>query len=132
MSDGAVDADFDEVEGSYEAQLADALEEIETEPFPGSIAIDLITRQPLFVRRRVADTLGEYYHEESFDLATYKQHIWLPVRADDAVYECYYLSELSLDSLHEWRDINDYDFPRGRLARVPVEQAWRDVEVGSL
>jgi len=128
MPEGAVDHGFDENEQSYEARLADALEGIQTEPMAGGIAYDLVTRQPMFVCSKVADSLGEYYAAEGFDLRTYKMHAYLPVRPDDAVYECVFIGDL--DSLHTSR--KTYDYPRGRLAHVPVEQAWTDAEVGKL
>lgn len=131
MSDdnGAIDSDWDDADPGYEARLATALEGVRTDPMPGGVAIDLITRQPLLVRRVVADTLAEYYEAEGFDLATYKQHVYLPVRADDTVYECVFIGDL--DGLHTSR--KTYDYPRGRLAHVPIEQAWNeDMEVGSL
>jgi hypothetical protein len=129
---GAIDADFDDAEVPYEERLANALADIRTEPVPGSLAIDIVTRQLLFVRRDVADTLGEYHAEEGFDLATYGPHPWLPVHASDSVFECYYLSDLSMDSLDDLGDLTSYDFPRGRLATVPVELAWSEGGVGDV
>jgi hypothetical protein len=129
---GVIDADFDDAELPYEQRVADALEDVRTEPVPGSLAIDLVTRQLLFVRSKVADTLGEYYDQEGFDLATYGPHPWLPVTVDDAAYECYYVNDLSLDSLDDLADLRDYDFPAGRLAVVGVEQAWSEEGVGDV
>ncbi|NHN40527.1 hypothetical protein G9C85_02595 [Halorubellus sp. JP-L1] len=100
------------------------LEGVQTEPMSGGIAFDLVTRQPLFVVREVADGLAEYHDEEDFDLLGYKTHPYLPVRADDTVYECVYLSDITIDGVHTWGDTQTYDFPRGRLAHVPIEQAW--------
>lgn len=128
MTDGAIDADWDDAERTYDELVADALDGIETEPISGGVAIDLVTRQTLFVRGVAADSLAEYYEAEGFDLATYKQHVWLPVRADDTVYECVFVG--GLDDLHTAG--KTYDYPRGRLARVPVELAWRDAEVGDV
>ncbi|GEM_PF-3248891 len=121
---GAIDADFDDAELPYEQRVAEALEGVRTEPVPGSLAIDIVTRQLLFVRSKVADTLGEYYEQEGFDLMTYGPHPWLPVDVDDAAYECYYINDLSLDSLDDLGDLNDYAFPEGRLGVVPIEMAW--------
>ncbi|EMA69151.1 hypothetical protein C461_03212 [Halorubrum aidingense JCM 13560] len=129
---GAIDADFDDAEISYEQRVANALEDVRTEPVPGSLAIDLVTRQLLFVRAKVADTLGEYYEQENFDLATYGPHPWLPVDVDDAAYECYYINDLSLDGLDDLADLKDYAFPAGRLAVVGVEQAWAEGGVGDV
>ena len=128
MPEGAVDNDFDDAERPYAERVEAALDGIQTEPYKGGIVIDLVTRQPLFVRRQVADTLAEYYDAEGFDLATYKQHAFLPVRPDDAVFECVFIG--GVDDLHGSR--KTYDYPRGRLAVVPIDMAWRDVEVGSL
>jgi hypothetical protein len=128
MPEGAVDNDFDDAERPYAERVEAALDGIQTEPYKGGIVIDLVTRQPLFVRRQVADTLAEYYDAEGFDLATYKQHAFLPVRPDDAVFECVFIG--GVDDLHGSR--KTYDYPRGRLAVVPVDLAWRDAEVGSL
>ncbi|GAB7010441.1 hypothetical protein [Halorubrum trueperi] len=126
---GAIDSDFQDPELSYEGRVESALDDVRTEPVAGSLAIDIVTRQLLFVRSKVADTLGEYYEQENFDLATYGPHPWLPVTVDDAAFECYYVNDLSLDSLDELADLNDYAFPEGRLAVVPVENAWNDSEV---
>lgn len=125
---GAIDNGWDDAEKSYEERVADALDGVQTEPMEGGIAIDLVTRQVLFVRRKVADSLGEYHENTGFDLATYKTHPYLPVRPDDAVYECVFAGDL--DGLHTAR--NTYDYPRGRLAHVPVEQAWSEGEVNPL
>lgn len=132
MTDTALDTDFDDAEQTYDQRLADALDGINTEPVAGGLAFDLVTRQPLFVRRRVADDLATYYEEERFDLATYKMHPYLPVRADDAVFECVFVSEITAESLHDWGSANTYDYPAGRLAVVPVDESWRDTEVGGL
>jgi hypothetical protein len=125
---GAIDRDFDAMQRDYEDQVADALADVKTVIDTGDIVIDLVTRQPMYVRRRVANTLGEYYEDEEFDLATYKAHPYLPVRAADAVFECVFLG--GIDDLHTSR--KTYAYPRGRLARVPVEQAWTDGDVGDL
>lgn len=128
MTDGALDHDFDENELPYRQRVAAALDDVQTEPMSGGVAIDVVTRQALYIREKVADTLAEYYEAEGFDLATYKQHAFLPVRPDDAVFECVFIG--GVDDLHGSR--KTYDYPRGRLATVPVDMAWRDVEVGSL
>jgi len=124
---GAVDHEFDENTADYADRVADALEDVRTEPVPGSLAIDVVTRQVLFVRARVADDLAEYYDQEGFDLATYGPHPYLPgVTLDNAVFECYYANDLALDELDGLGSRRDYDFPAGRLAVVPIENAWRD------
>lgn len=129
MSDGAIDADFDENERPYSEQVDAALEDVLTEPVEGGVAIDLVTRQVVYVRQRVADSLEEYYESEGFDLATYKTHPFLPIRVDDAVFECVFCPA---DSERIHKPGKTYDFPRGRLATVPVDLAWRDVEVGDV
>lgn len=126
--DGAIDRDFDDAELSYDERVEQALEGVRTEPMAGDVVIDLVTRQVVFVHERVADTLEEYYEREGFDLATYKMHPFLPVRPDDAVYECVFVG--GVDDLH--KPGKTYDYPRGRLARIPVDLAWRDAEVGGL
>ncbi len=127
-------ADFEpDGQTDYATRVDTALDDVRTEPVPGSLAIDIVTRQLLFVRECVADDLAEYYDQEGFDLATYGPHPYLPgVTLDNAVYECYYANDLSLDGIDDLGGRRDYDFPSGRLAVVPIEQAWRDAEVGDL
>lgn len=95
-----------------------------TSPISGGLALDLVTRQLLFVRRQVAPDLATYYDTEEFDLLNYKMHPYLPVTVDDAVLECVYLSDVTAESLDGWGDAKTYDFPVGRLAVVPVMDAW--------
>jgi len=130
---GAIDNDYADGERPYAERVATALADIRTEPVPGSLAIDTVTRQLLFVRAKVADDLEAYYEQEGFDLATYGPHPWLPgVTLDNAAFECYYVNDLSLDGLDDLGGRRDYDFPAGRLAVVPIEQAWNDHTVGDL
>jgi predicted nucleic acid-binding Zn-ribbon protein len=123
---GAIDNEFDDAERSPGETLLDALADIDARTHGaltgGDVAIDLVTRQPLLVRQRVADNLAEYYEEEGFDLLTYKQHAFLPVHIDDAVFECVFVG--SIDDLHS--EGKTYDYPAGRLARVPAELAGGD------
>jgi len=128
MTDGAIDNDFDDAEADYAERVAAAIEGIQTEPMAGDVVIDLVTRQTLFIHEAVADTLAEYYEAEGFDLATYKQHAYLPVTPEDTVYECVFVG--GVDDLH--KPGRTYDYPRGRLARVPVDLAWREEEVGDV
>lgn len=131
--DGAVDNDHDDGVKPYAERVADALAEVRTKPIPGSLAIDVVTRQLLFVRGKQADTLGDYYEEEGFDLATYGPHPYLPgVTVDNAVYECYYVNDVTLNGLDELHKQRDYDFPEGRLAVVPIENGWTGGEAGEL
>ena len=130
---GAIDNDYSDAERPYADRVADALEGIRTEPVAGSLAIDVVTRQLLFVRSKVADDLETYYEMEGFDLLTYGPHPWLPgVTAENAAYECYYVNDLSLDGIDDLGKRRDYDFPSGRLAVVPIEQAWNGRTVGEL
>lgn len=118
---GAIDNDFEDAERSPETILADAQAEQGGEHellHNGDLAIDLVTRQPLYIVRCVASTLPAYYENEEFDLLTYKQHQYLPVRMDDPVFECVFVGDL--DDLH--RERKTYSYPAGRLARVPIEQ----------
>jgi hypothetical protein len=125
---GAIDQDFEDAERSYEEQLEAALEGVNTEPMQGGVAIDLVTRQPLFIRQKKADTLAEYYEEEGFDLATYNEHPFMPVRPDDAVFECAFI-----EGPKGGHNVGKtYDYPRGRLMTVPIDLAWRDTEVDAL
>lgn len=90
----------------------------------GGLAFDLVTRQLLFVRRQVAAELSSYYEAEGFDLFNYKMHPYLPVDIDDRVFECVFLSDAKAETLADWGSAKTYDFPEGRLAVVPVMEAW--------
>lgn len=126
MSGGAIDNEFEDAEKDAETLLtehldnSDGLEHAALQS--GDIAFDLVTRQPLFVAGRKADTLVEYFKDEEFDLLTYKQHKFLPVRIDDPVFECVFIGDI--EGLHSFSDT--YDYPAGRLARVPVYMAGGD------
>jgi len=126
MSEGAVDHDYDDAALSTRQQLERDSPHDPTEPrlMAGGLALDLSTRQLLFVRQQVADDLLEYYEREGFDLLNYKSHPYLPVSIDDAVYECVFLSDVSAEELHTWGDASTYSYPAGRLAAVPVHEAW--------
>jgi len=130
MSDGAVDHEYSEGEKPYAEQVADALAGVQRDPTPGGIAIDIVTRQPMFVKEKAADTLAEYYHEEGFDLLTYKMHPWLPgISVDDAAYTAVYLDG---NPQNAHKPGKTYDFPAARLMHFPVEMAWDAYEVKSL
>lgn len=124
MPDGAIDNDFDEAEKPPAERLAesfkDTVGDIPThrDLEGGDLAIDLVTRQVLLIRGRAADTIVDYYDEQDFDLAGYKQHPWLPVRSDDPVFECIFVTSTA-ESLHSGG--KTYDYPAGRLARIPTE-----------
>ena len=126
----AIDNDFDESEIAYDEQLENALEGVQTKPFKGGVAIDLVTRQAVFVKGKAADTCRDYYESEGFDLVTYKMHPWLPgIGPDNTVYECVYLDG---NPQNAHKPGKTYDFPEARLMHLPIEMAWTDAEVGSL
>jgi len=123
---GAIDNDFEDAEQSPRGQLEAGRLDIGAASYGGlfadDVAIDLVTRQPLRVRGRVADDLVEYYEDTGFDLYNYKQHPFLPVTLDDTVYECVFIGDI--EGLHNFS--KTYDYPAGRLARVPTELAGGD------
>ena len=124
---GAIDADFDDAEISYEQRVASALEDVQTEPVEGGVAIDIVTRQAVFVRQCTYDTLEAHYEAENYDLATYKMHPFLPgVDVDNAVYECVYIDGNPSEA---HKQSKTYDFPEGRLMHLPVEMSWDAYEV---
>jgi hypothetical protein len=131
MSDqGAIDNDYDDAEQSYDEQLADALADVPTDPLEGGVAIDLVTRQAVFVRQQKAETCRDYYHDEGFDLVTYKMHPWLPgIGPDNAVYECSYVDPNPQNAHKQGKT---YDFPEARLMALPVAMAWDAYEVSGL
>lgn len=127
---GTVNRDYDDAMEDYHDRVAGALEGVRQEPMEGAIAIDIVTRQAMFVHRKVAETCAEYYDEEGFDLVTYKMHPWLPgISAENTVYEAVYLDG-NPQNAHKTGQC--YDFPSARLMHVPVEMAWDAYEVGSV
>lgn len=121
---GAIDNDFAANEREARDQITDALADHNRSVEPGDVAIDLVYHRPVFVRDVEAETCVAYWEDgEDFDLTTYKAHPYLPVTADDAVLECVYLPTKPGDVRHEAAD-KTYDFPSGRLMRVPVEHLW--------
>lgn len=127
---GAVDNDYDDAERSYAEQVADAVEGVQTDPMQGGVAIDIVTRQAVFVRQKKADTLAEYYDAEGFDLYTYKMHPYLPgIDVENAVYECVYLDG---NPQNAHKPGKTYDFPSARIMHYPAEQAWGNDGVGGL
>lgn len=121
---GAIDHDFDDAERDpmevLEQNIKEATGGYHAVPRPDDVAIDLVTRQIVYVDCVLADTVVEYFEREDFDLWSYKNHPYLPVRPDDTVYGVVYV-ERSVEGLHKPGKI--YPTPRGRLARVPVELA---------
>jgi hypothetical protein len=127
---GAIDQDFEDAERSYDDRVAEALADVPTEPLQGGVAIDIVTRQAVLVRRQVAETCREYYDENSFDLVTYKMHPWLPgIGPENAVYECVYIDG---NPQNAHKPGKTYDFPSARLMALPLPMAWDAFEVGSL
>jgi len=99
-----------------------------TAPVAGGLAVDLVTRQLLFVRREVAPDLAAYYEAEDFDLLNYGPHPYLPVTVDDAVLECVYIDDVGVQDLDGLAESKTYDFPQGRLAAVPIQEVWADAD----
>jgi hypothetical protein len=127
---GAIDREFDDAEQSYDDRVAEALADVPTEPLEQGVAIDIVTRQAVYIRQQVAATCREYYHENSFDLVTYKMHPWLPgISAENAVYECVYIDG---NPQNAHKPGKTYDFPSARLLPLPLPMAWDAFEVGEL
>lgn len=121
---GAIDNEFAANEREARDQIEDALADHNRSVEPGDIAIDLVYHRPIFVRRVVADSCVAYWEDgEDFDITTYKAHPYLPVTADDRVVECVFIPTKPGDITHE-PGSKTYDYPTGRLARVPVEHLW--------
>jgi len=116
---GAVDADFDDAATDAEAQLRKNIAAYPSSIEPGDVVIDLVQGRPLYVRRQ-RGTAAEYFESEDFDLTTYKAHPWLPITPDDTIFECVFLPT-NPESIPTAKKDKTYDYPRGRLARVPVE-----------
>ena len=130
MSDGAVDHDYDDAERPYVARVSEALANVQTEPVEGGVAIDIVTRQAVFVRQRKYDDLAEHYDAEGYSLATYKMHPWLPgISVEDAVFEVSYIDGNPQNAHKQGKT---YDMPRSRLMHLPVEMSWNDTEIGDV
>lgn len=121
---GAIDEPFAANEREARDQITDKLAEYNRGVEAYGVAIDLVYHRPVFVRKQVADTCVAYWEDgEDFDITTYKSHPYLPITADDAVFECVYIPTKPGDIRHDAGD-RTYDFPTGRLARVPLENLW--------
>lgn len=116
---GAVDNDFDDAATDAEAQLRKNIAEFPAGIKRGDIVIDLVEGRPLYVRERKG-TAVDVFEREAFDLTTYKAHPWLPIGPHDDVFECVFLPTKPSD-IPSKKKSNTYSYPRGRLARVPVE-----------
>jgi hypothetical protein len=116
---GAVDNDFDDAATDAEAQLRKNIAEFPAGIKRGDIVIDLVEGRPLYVRERKG-TAVDVFEREAFDLTTYKAHPWLPIGPHDDVFECVFLPTKPSD-IPSKKKSQTYSYPRGRLARVPVE-----------
>lgn len=116
---GAVDNDFDDAATDAEAQLRKNIADFPAGIKPGDIVIDLVEGRPLYVRERKGTAI-DVFEREAFDLTTYKAHPWLPVTPHDDVFECVFLPTKPSD-IPSKKKSQTYSYPRGRLARVPVE-----------
>lgn len=123
--DGAVDHGFDEAERDPADIIAESLSDYPRDIDAGDIVIDLVQGRPLYVASVAAPTAAEYMDTHDFDLTTYKAHPWLPVGASDTVFRCVFLPTKPQD-IPSSRDDKTYAYPRGRLARVPVEWLYDD------
>ena len=130
MSNGAIDHEYDDGELPYDQQIEQALADVPTRPLEGGVAIDLVTRQAVYIRRREYETCREHYEAEGFDLVTYKMHPWLPgIGPENAVYECVYLDG---NPQNAHKPGKTYSFPEARLMALPLAMAWDAFEVGSV
>lgn len=123
-TDGAIDADWEDAERPPREQLEAEMSDLPRGLIEKGIALDLVTRQLLYVRERSYDDLVAHYEAEGRSLLSYGVHPLLPVTIDDAVFECVYLSDVTAENLLNFEDAKAYSFPRGRLAHVPVERSW--------
>lgn len=130
MPEGAVDQDYDDAELAYHQRVANAVEDVQIDPVEGGVAIDLVTRQPVYVHEKKYDSLEDHYEAEGYDLSTYKMHPYLPgINIFNAVYECVYI-DANPENAH--KEKKTYDFPQGRLMHLPLELPWLDAEVGDV
>lgn len=127
---GAIDRDFDEAELSYDQRVESVLRDVQQDPQAGGIAIDLITRQAVFVRQQTYDNCRDHYEEEGYCLVTYKGHPWLPgISVENAVYECSYIDGNPQNAHKQGKT---YEFPSARLMALPIELSWDEYEVGDV
>jgi len=120
--EGAIDNSFDEAERDPRKVLAERNAEHARAIGVDDVCIDLVTRQPLYVVDVAAPSVAAYFEKEDFDLLNYNQAPYLPVRMSDEVYECVFIP--GLDGLHKLE--KTYDYPAGRLAKVPIEEVVED------
>lgn len=122
--DGAVDHTFDDAERDPREQIVDKLATYNRDLRPTDIAIDVVQGRPVFIKKQAAATAADYFAREDFDVATYKTNPFLPVRPDDPVLTAVYVPTKAQDVPSERKGNRTYDFPRGRLMRVPIEWLW--------
>lgn len=89
----------------------------------GDTAHDLVKRGKVQVVGKAADTVRKHREREDYDIASYRANALLDVADDEPVYTCVYLPDEPTTSFS-----GTYDFPRSRLARVPLEAANQDLD----
>jgi hypothetical protein len=112
----------DDAATDAEGQLRKNIDRYPSDIRAGDIVIDLVEGRPLYVRK-CKGTAVDVFENESFDLTTYKVHPWLPIDATDDVFECVFLPTKPADIPASEKE-QTYSYPRGRLARVPVEHLY--------
>lgn len=118
--EGAVDKSFDDAERDARSILQENVDAFPSDIRRGDVVIDLVKNRPLYVWRVAAETAVDYFDSNDFDLTTYKAHPFLPVSPDDTIFECAFLPT-TVEDIRTSAGAKSYDYPRGRLARVPVE-----------
>lgn len=118
---GAVDHDYDDADRTTEAEqrLRENIADFPSTIRKGDVVIDLIEGRPLYIHERKG-TAADVFEREAFDLTTYKTHPFLPISPTDDVFECVFLPTKPAD-IPSKKKSSTYDYPRGRLARIPVE-----------
>jgi hypothetical protein len=116
---GAVDNDFDDAATDAEEELRKNIADFPSTIRRGDIVIDLVQGRPLYIRQEKGEAV-DVFERQSFDLTTYKAHPFLPIGPHDMVFECVFVPTKPTD-IPTSKKTQTYDYPRGRLARVPVE-----------
>jgi len=119
---GAVDNDYDDAKRDPQERLRDTEASYNRQIGKGDVALDLVTGQPVFVADVAAESVADHLEAEDFDLIAYKFHPYLPIQAEDAVFECVFIPTNGQDLIHRSKSAKTYDFPNGRLARIAVEE----------
>lgn len=88
----------------------------------GDVAHDLVKRGKVLVVERVAESVDRHRERNDYDIAEYKANALLGVSESESVWRCVYLPDEPSTSFS-----GTYDFPRSRLARIPVENAREDL-----